>query len=127
MLFAEKGLWDVAGEQAPGVVSLLLAFGMVLLFLWKLVVRYGDPFINHLRGTGDKIDKLVESNSCIPNLAADVKRVVTKMGEWPSNLKEKLEEARCASIPMTREEAKAYLKELSEAKKNENKGAEHGG
>lgn len=121
MLFAEKGMWDVIGEQAPGVTALLFAFGMVLYFLWKLVIRYGDPFMKHLNGTGQKIDALVESNSCIPELAADVKRVVLKIDKWPSDLHEQLESAKCSqqSIDlMTRQEAKDYLKKLNEQKNN---------
>lgn len=120
-LFAEKGMWDVIGEQAPGVVALLIAFAMVLYFLWKLVIRYGDPFMKHLNGTGRKIDALVESNSCIPELAADVKRVVLKIDKWPSDLHEKLESAKCSQQNgdlMTRQEAKEYLKKLNEQKNN---------
>lgn len=118
MLFAEKGMWDVIGEQAPGVVSLLVAFAMVLCFLWKLVIRYGDPFMRHLNGTGEKIDALVSSNSCIPGLAKNVEKMAEKIDKWPSDIVSRLDEAKCNNVSpaLTREDAKEYLKQLSEKK-----------
>lgn len=109
MLFDEKGMWDVVGEQAPGVVALLAAFGMVLFFLWKFAIRYGDKaavflsgLLEHLNNTSGKIDKLVASNSCIPELAKNVEgmaskidTVAAKMDEWPSDIPGKLKEAQC--------------------------------
>ena len=127
MLFAEKGVWDVVGEQAPGVIALLIAFAMVLFFLWKMVVRYGDPFMRHLNGTGDKIDALVASNSCIPGLAKNVERVVAKIDKWPSDLVSKLDEAKCSSPMMTREEAKEHLRKIYEEKMASEKASESNG
>lgn len=131
-------MWDVIGEQGAGVISILFAFGMVLFFFWKLTVRYGDRavvFLNgllsHLDKTSGKIDSLVESNSCIPELAKNVEgmaskieTVAAKMDEWPSDIPGKLKEAQCRAenggcvFPMmTREEVVEFL-EMKRAEKN---------
>lgn len=103
MLFADnKGVWDVISEQAPGVSALLIAFAMILFFLWKIVIRYGDQLgvflrglMAHLNETSNKVDSLVKSNECLPALAdsvqemaGKVKAVADKLEDWPSDAPE---------------------------------------
>lgn len=123
VIFAEnKGFWDVVGEQGAAVVALLLAFGMVLYFLWKLTTRYGDPLIRHLNGVGTQMDQLVQSNSCLPKLSAKLEKVCDKIADWPTDFPDKLESAKCIAettgCKFSREDAVAFLlaKEKEKAK-----------
>lgn len=104
MLFAtdNKGMWDVISEQAPGVSALLIAFAMILFFIWKIVIRYGDQLgvflrglMTHLNETSAKVDSLVKSNACLPALADSVQKmaskveaVADKLEDWPSDAPE---------------------------------------
>lgn len=122
MLFAEKGFWDVLGEQSPVVITNLLTtcvfayFGLQLV-KW-IVPRYIDPIIEATHTTASNTADIKRSNADIKQSNEEIKKsnskILDAMAEWPSDIPKKLAEAKCASTcnfpPIDRDQVEAILR-----------------
>lgn len=132
MLFAEKGFWDVLGDQGAAVIAVVLVtLGVAFLTIYYavgllkwLAIRYVDPLIQSTQATEKHAAKIVESNANIVGLSMQIvesnKAMVERMDEWPSDLKKQMAEAKCTATGeskchfpmMSHEDAKALLEKL---------------